>query len=219
MKKTLSIRMIVIYYAIFWLLWTVVELTVMQQINFNFTGWTREFLADSVKMIIWLGYAIFLMKKYSWAMYIKPKELWKFNWRYKGTYWTLLAVVAYLIYATLIHRHTLSILPTFQPENFFEYFLVVGITEESVFRGAFFNLLRPHFNFQTTNIIQALMFVTLHFAIWTTQALTPLTLFSNFITVFVLGYLFGWLVEQSRSIWPSIIVHSVWDLLVTAWAK
>nr|WP_175279559.1 CPBP family glutamic-type intramembrane protease [Secundilactobacillus collinoides] len=43
-----------------------------------------------------------------------------------------------------------------------------------------------------------------------------MTIITNLITVGLLGYLFGWLFIKSRSLWPGIIVHSVWDLLVVA---
>ena len=62
-------------------------------------------------------------------------------WRFTAGYLVFGAVVVYLLFQFWLAHHGLRIAHGFIPEYWGRYFLVVGITEEFVFRGYFLNVL------------------------------------------------------------------------------
>ena len=100
--------------------------------------------------------------------------------------------------------------------NWLDYFLTVvgvGIFEESVFRGWFYNAWSTLVKEKYANIISAAMFVFIHYPRWFQLGRTVGDIVYGSIYVFVLGVLFGVLFRKNRSIWTPAIVHSVWDAL------
>ena len=100
--------------------------------------------------------------------------------------------------------------------NWLDYLLTVvgvGIFEESVFRGWFYNAWSTIVKEKYANIISAVMFVFIHYPRWFQLGRTLGDVVYGSIYVFVLGVLFGLLFRKNRSIWTSAILHSVWDAL------
>lgn len=100
--------------------------------------------------------------------------------------------------------------------NRLDYFLTVvgvGIFEESVFRGWFYNAWSTIVKEKYANIISAAMFVFIHYPRWFQLGRTLGDIVYGSIYVFVLGVLFGVLFRKNRSIWTPAILHSVWDAL------
>ncbi|QGS69937.1 CPBP family intramembrane metalloprotease [Oceanobacillus sp. 143] len=94
--------------------------------------------------------------------------------------------------------------------------LLVGITEEIVFRGFLLRKLRDSFRFWIANTITALLFVSIHFPIWFYKGLLEFPYILNpIITTFVLGIIFGFIYKKSKSLWSVIIIHSLYNLLVS----
>ena len=89
----------------------------------------------------------------------------------------------------------------------------VGIFEESVFRGWFYNAWSTIVKEKYANIISAAMFVFIHYPRWFQLGRTAGDIVYGSIYVFVLGVLFGVLFQKNRSIWTPAILHSVWDAL------
>ena len=89
----------------------------------------------------------------------------------------------------------------------------VGIFEESVFRGWFYNAWSTIVKEKYANIISAAMFVFIHYPRWFQLERTVGDIVYGSVYVFVLGVLFGVLFRKNRSIWTSAILHSVWDAL------
>jgi len=209
-------RQLLSQYGYFWVLWFVVQVFVNVPILNLTRGWTQELLTDAVKTLIWLGIGLFMIhrtKKDQFAI----ERPFQVNLKFKPLYITLLAIVAYMLVTAFIQRHSVGIVATFKPTMLLQDFLVVGICEETVFRGYLMNRLRKLVpSEQTALIIQAILFALIHLPRYLTTypALSPLTIISQLVTVALLGYLFGWLFLKSRSLWPGIIVHSVWDLLI-----
>lgn len=100
--------------------------------------------------------------------------------------------------------------------NWLDYWLTVvgvGIFEESVFRGWFYNAWSTIVKERYANIISAAMFVFIHYPRWFQLDRTMGDIVYGSIYVFVLGVLFGVLFRKNRSIWTPAILHSVWDAL------
>ncbi|KRL76504.1 CPBP family intramembrane glutamic endopeptidase [Secundilactobacillus paracollinoides] len=204
-------------YGYFLLLWFVIQVFYNTPISNLNSGWTEEALLDSVKFLIWFVFGAWLIHHTRKQLAIERPYL--FNWRFKPFYYWLAAIIVYFLVVTVMQHHQIAISPKFKPEYFFQDFLIVGICEETMFRGYFLNLLlKLYDNEQTALIIQAVMFAGIHLPRYFTTypTLSALTIITNLITVGLLGYLFGWLFVKSHSLWPGIVTHSVWDLLVVA---
>lgn len=100
--------------------------------------------------------------------------------------------------------------------NWLDYLLTVigvGIFEESVFRGWFYNAWSTIVNERCANIISALIFVFIHYPRWFRLGNSVGDILYGSVYVFVLGVLFGVLFRKNRSIWTPAILHSLWDAL------
>ncbi|GAX02800.1 immunity protein PlnI, membrane-bound protease CAAX family [Secundilactobacillus pentosiphilus] len=209
-------RQLLSQYGYFFVFWFVIQVFVNVPIINLASGWTEELLTDVVKVLIWLGvglYMIFHTKRDQFVIE-RPFQL---NLKFKPLYITLIAIIIYMLATAFIQRHSIGVVATFKPTMLLQDFLVVGICEETVFRGYLLNRLRKMIDSQQTAlIIQAILFALIHLPRYLTTypALPILTILSQLVTVAILGYLFGWLFLKSRSLWPGIIVHSVWDLLI-----
>lgn len=209
-------RQLLYQYGYFFLFWFIIQVFINVPVNNLSTGWTQEIIIDSVKLVGWLVVGLVLIHR------AKPEALavqqpFKVNWRFSPLYITLGLMLVYVLGMTLIQNHQLQIQSTFTPEKLGQDFLVVGICEETLFRGYFLNRIRPLVdNQQMALVIQAVLFALIHLPRYFTTypALSLMTIVSQLVTVGLLGYLFGWLFLKSRSLWPGIIAHSVWDLLI-----
>ncbi len=100
--------------------------------------------------------------------------------------------------------------------NWLDYLLTVvgvGIFEESVFRGWFYNAWSMLVKEKYANIIAAAMFVFIHYPRWFQLERTIGDIVYGSVYVFILGILFGMVFRKNHSIWTPAILHSVWDAL------
>ncbi|MCH5461433.1 CPBP family intramembrane metalloprotease [Lactobacillus sp. LC28-10] len=209
-------RQLLSQYGYFLVLWFVIQVFVNVPIINLSRGWTQELLTDGVKILIWLGIGLFMIHRTKKNQF-EVERPFQVNLKFKPLYITLAAIVIYMLVSAFIQRHSIGIVATFNPTMLLQDFLVVGICEETVFRGYLLNRLRKIVDSeQSALIIQAILFALVHLPKYLTTYPVPsvLTILGQLVTVAILGYLFGWLFLRSRSLWPGIIVHSVWDLLI-----
>lgn len=221
MKNRLSLARLGLQFAGFWLLWLMTQALLNAPIERHLTGWSQELALDAIKLIIWLGAAWwFIHRAGDHTLAIGNRLQWRPTWQFAAGYLVWGLVIIYLIGQFWLAHHGLQISPKFIPEYWGRYFLVVGITEEFLFRGYFLNALRKRFSFGPANVIQALAFASMHIPRYLTivPTMSPVAWVTNLVTVAVLGLLFGWLYERSHSLWPGIIIHMTWDILVTLFA-
>ncbi|RSK31949.1 CPBP family intramembrane glutamic endopeptidase [Bhargavaea beijingensis] len=91
-------------------------------------------------------------------------------------------------------------------DQFLNVFLLVGLTEEIVFRGLFLQALAKRLPFWKANVAAALLFLIIHYPIWLYQG----TFFNPGSHAYVLfvGLVFGWIFRKTGSLWTVIILHS-----------
>jgi membrane protease YdiL (CAAX protease family) len=91
--------------------------------------------------------------------------------------------------------------------------LFVPLAEEYIFRGILVTWLRERVGAIAAVILSALGFATIHFYFLITEFG-----FGMYITgqIFVLGLLLAWLYVWSRSLWPSILLHAVNNMMAIA---
>ena len=102
-------------------------------------------------------------------------------------------------------------------------FLIVGIGEETVFRGWGYNLLKKVHSDKVSLIISAFMFVVLHWPAY----FIKLYLYGQFdwsgiaaqsISVLLCGLLFAIMLKRSGTLWNSIIAHFYYDWMLEIFA-
>lgn len=130
-------RQLLYQYGYFFLFWFIIQVFINVPVNNLSTGWTQEIIIDSVKLVGWLVVGLVLIRR------TKPEALavqqpFKVNWRFSPLYITLGLMLVYVLGVTLIQKQQLQIQSTFTPEKLGQDFLVVGICEETLFRGYFF---------------------------------------------------------------------------------
>lgn len=221
MSTTVSRRRLVWQFVGFWLTWLVVQIVINVPLEHHLHGWPQELTLDAVKLIVWLGGGWwFIHHTQPQALTVAPRVQWRPNWHFTAGYWAWGALVIYLLGQFWLTHHGLRVSHSFIPEYWGRYFLVVGVTEEFVFRGYFLNALLKRATFARANTIQALAFAAMHIPryLTTIPPMSPLVWISNLVSVAILGAIFGWLYAKSHSLWPGIVVHMTWDILVTLFA-
>lgn len=102
-------------------------------------------------------------------------------------------------------------------------FLIVGIGEETVFRGWGYNLLKKVHSNTVSSIISALLFVVLHWPAY----FIKLLLYGQFnwsgfvtqsISALVCGLLFAIMLKRSETLWNPIIAHFYYDWMLEVFA-
>jgi uncharacterized protein len=92
--------------------------------------------------------------------------------------------------------------------------LLTAITEEIVFRGFVLQQLLVRFPFPTANVLASLLFVLIHVPIWImTYQLGLIEMARVAPVVFAVGWILGALFVGTRSLWPPIAIHAVYNLL------
>lgn len=221
MANTISRKRLIFQFIFFWCLWLAVQVVINVPVEHHLYGWPQELTLDAVKLLVWCGGAWwFIHQAEPRSLAIAPADQWRPNWSFRAGYWIWLVVVLYLLAQFYLSHHGLRFSRTFVPQYWGRYFMVVGVTEEFMFRGYFLNALLKRVSFTRANTLQAIAFAAMHIPryLTTVPTMSPTAWISNLVSVAVLGALFGWLYAKSKSLWPGIILHMTWDILVTAFA-
>lgn len=96
------------------------------------------------------------------------------------------------------------------------HIILVGVTEEIVFRGFLLRKLIEKFSFWKANAYTSLIFVAIHFPIWfSTGLFGNLNIIGTMVLVFAISLIFGFIYKRTGSLWSVIIIHSVYDFFVS----
>lgn len=212
-KQTVSDKLLITYLFIFYLWWAVEEICNWQ---YSSIPLLQESISALVKFATWSIPAYFLIKKYSDRLAIGYSTMFKNHFRFWPYLGLFILMLIYLFATVYFASGTIRINPSWHPTDLIGSFLIVGITEELVFRGWILNALLPKFKTWVALLIDSILFLVIHFPIWYRTG----TFLSNFasgseFTVIILGILFGLLFIKSKNIFVPIIFHMFWDLILT----
>ncbi|HZS04477.1 MAG TPA: type II CAAX endopeptidase family protein [Blastocatellia bacterium] len=92
---------------------------------------------------------------------------------------------------------------------------VSPVSEEILFRGFILTTLRERLRFVSANLITSLLFTMIHwpYHLWAGMPLPRLAMMS--VSLFIIGYLLGYLVKLTNSLWPSVGAHVANNFLVS----
>lgn len=174
---------------------------------------TYALTSAALKVVIWIVPVLCFIKiveKEDFLTYLGLRHL-GMKWIGIGSF--LLIAYFFIIHFIVLHR------PIDFRLGFDEWLntvLLVGITEEIVFRGFILKKLMASYKFWLANTMTAFLFLFIHFPIWFYKGLFEFpSILSASFTVFLLGLIFGYVYKKSGSLWPVIVIHSLYDLFVS----
>ncbi|KAL3947706.1 CPBP family intramembrane glutamic endopeptidase [Lentilactobacillus hilgardii] len=216
MRKQWSLKTVYGNYLIFWLIWLVVQ-GYLKGIQTQYTtGMANDLINVVVKAVIWISLGLFWFSRTQNQLWLSKKKL--YNSRFPIEFWLALVIfIGYLFMSMWIRHHGFYITThpfTKEGGNFLSVTLAAGLIEELVFRGFFCNFLLTKYDMLTAIMIQALLFQAIHFPIYWAEGLSLMGWVANVATVLPLGIVFGWIFYRSRNLWPSTILHCVWDTAI-----
>ncbi len=199
-----------VYCAVFYAFWALYVLIWSRSVQAALPPLAATLTGEGIKLASWAVPACLLVSHYRQDVEIPLPGLFA---RPSGSpmpfvYGLLLLAGAPLLGALVRQDFSLQLPPL---TEWISTVLFVGISEELVFRGWLFNHFRKSLSFQTANILQAALFVLIHFPTWMRSGsfFEPFTLLVLVVGIFLRGWIFGYLVQKSRSLWPAILLHMV----------
>ncbi|MGC8896254.1 MAG: CPBP family intramembrane glutamic endopeptidase [Candidatus Bathyarchaeia archaeon] len=91
--------------------------------------------------------------------------------------------------------------------------LLVGISEEGLFRGYVQTHLQKFYAFKAV-LIQAVLFGFWHF-VWNLSPFNPLGMAQYMATTFFIGLLFGYFYSKAKNLIPLVLTHGLWNSFPT----
>ncbi len=199
------IAYLLLFYG-FWIGWVYLIYPPMQALD---TATLAYALANiAARLLLWVV-PVFLYLRY--IDYVNPVAYLKLN-----RYWKR----ALLIGLALSLLNFLGMLLRFGPPHPSMHYVtwnsvlstsvLIGFFEEIPFRGFILQKLQEKFHFWIANLLSSLLFLGIHLPGW---ILLHVLTWWNVISIFVLGVIFAVIFYSSKTLWSSIITHSLNDFL------
>ena len=207
----------IVFYILLYIVWTlkafVLNPVLSQVIEKDSALW---FLVSDgiIKNLCWTLPAVLLINRFDADLYISKNELFSKPADWKASLPIFGYVTAYCILSSVISHKGFY----FNADGLTEClaFIFVGITEEFVFRGFLLNAAITDKNKKLAVGINAVLFLCIHFPSWIIHG-NFVSNFANFgfISIILLGIFFSWAMLRFRTIWIPVLLHMLWDILVT----
>jgi len=203
------------YFIAFFALWCIRELWLVQYLDLM-DSVPRAISSAVIKVVVWIIPVLILVKVIENANPFSYLGL-RHNFR-NGLKWTFYVSLLFISYFIILNFTVLHTNIDFRIgfNELLNTILLVGITEEIVFRGFLLKKLMDSFKFWVANTITSVLFVSIHFPIWFYKGLFefPYILTAS-LTAFILSVIFGYVYKKSGSLWSVIVIHSLYNLLVS----
>ncbi|MBI5352231.1 MAG: CPBP family intramembrane metalloprotease [Chloroflexi bacterium] len=208
------------FFIIFYIVW-VIRATVFYSVVDTLIptdGWRLVF-SNFMKFFLWvLPAAAYII----WKEKANPLEVMKVNTHLdrrglitaacgSSLFFVIMFTIQYIVskqtLTSLLHASPLAILSSLTTT------FVSPIIEELLFRGFVLWKLNQRFSFGTANIIQALLFTSIHWPFWIwTKGFQPALLITS-LSLTIIALFLGWVCKRTNSIWPPVLVHIVNNFL------
>lgn len=215
MKDNKKLRAVTIaFYIGLCFLWTVLEIFIVPQMLLRLTSGTVEIIKETiVKIIFWFIPAMALILYFNKSLYIKKQEFLTFKVEWLKSIPLFFIFAAYQMASAYVTNGYISISESFRMTDII-LALTVGISEEMVFRGWLLNSMLKEKRKWIPILINAVMFLIIHFPIWFRSGLFAEYFASGaFIQIIILSVIFSWSFIKSRSMVVPAALHVFWDLL------
>lgn len=198
-----------VYLLLFYSLWTGWVYLIYPPMQMLGTATLAYALANiAIRLLLWV-IPVFLYLRYidhvNPIEYLKLKQYWK-RGILLGLALSLLNFLGTLLRFGLPH-------PSLQYVTWnsaLSTSILIGFFEEIPFRGFILQKLQERFSFWISNLLSSLLFLGIHLPGWI--MLHTLT-WANVISIFVLGAILAVIFHYSKTLWSSIITHSLNDFI------
>ena len=177
-----------------------------------------KYLYGYFSRILWMLPAILLIRgcgrNLSWdrkQLFSRPKP--------EPVFWAFIAITAiYAMTSMAMNHHSWHMTSENLPLLTMKL-LIVGIGEETVFRGWGYNILRKTCSEKAALMISAFLFAVLHWPAYFIKLLLYgrfdwAGILSQSISAFVCGILFAVMLKRSRTLWNPILAHFCYDWML-----
>lgn len=207
---------LVVYVIVFYSIWTVWEFWIKPFISNTIENeYISQFVKSGViKNLVWTLPAVLLINHFKADIYVGLKDMFKVRAQLLKYLPIFFLFTAYLLAGVILGKGKISISETFRLSDLIRV-LFVGITEEMVFRGWLLNATVSERKKWLPIIINALMFLLIHFPIWIYEGHFAEN-FQNlsFLGIIIVSIIFSLTFIKSKNIWIPILLHMYWDLLM-----
>lgn len=208
--KTKELVFLALYTFLFFTIWALFELTLKEKI-----GLINPYLKLLIKFLIWTLPVCLIIKyrdRTNFLNYLKLKENFV-----QGLVWGLgLGVVmsGYVLLSQMIFLKK-TFYPMLDWYTLLSAVVLIGFTEEVVFRGFLLQKLNESMGFWTANLLSSGLFLLIHFPKWYHEGLFLQTaIYGSLIFVFCFGMLEGYVLKRTQSLWACMLIHSANNLMV-----
>ncbi len=215
-----STKTLAVSFCIFYLIWIVRATIFYNAVDLSIESETgRLIFSNVIKFSLWVIpaglYAFYLEKQNPFTIL---KITTPINWRGLGIGFAASVVYFVVVFMVeklnsgrtlmpLLHASASAWLATFA-QVFFS-----PISEEILFRGFVLPRLSERLPFWEANAIQAILFTAMHWPNWLWVNGFQTWIIVTSVSIFILALFLGWLLRQTNSIWPSIVVHIINNFL------
>lgn len=130
----------------------------------------------------------------------------------KGVIWGIsigLVIVILQVTSSYFQNNSVNIKYNIGLGIWLKSIILVGFSEEVLFRGFILEKLREKTNFVKANIIQSVLFTLIHFPGWILlNAFINPGIIGNIVFIFAIGAILGYVFVKTDSLWSVIIIHS-----------
>jgi len=211
-ERTKKLWFLVFYSLVFFVIWTFCELLLKTKL-----AAIDPYLNLLLKLLLWT-LPVWLILKY-WdhtepLKYLKLKENFL-----QGIIWgvTLSGVlILYILFRDLVLLKK-AFCPRIDQYTLLSAVILIGFTEEVVFRGFLLQKLNELMKFWNANLISSGLFLVIHFPKWYHEGLffKP-SIYGSIIFIFCFGVLEGYVLKRSKSLWACMLIHSINNLMTMA---
>lgn len=216
MTNQSKIKALIFYLPVFYGFWAIGELFLFEQIRLLLNNEVLSQLVINalIKNLVWTLPAVIMIYHFKDDVYVTLKDIFssKVNWLKYVPIFLLFTI--FLIGDAIMVNGKLAISSEFGFDDVIDL-LFVGVTEEMVFRGWLLNVTIKEDKKWRYIIINALMFLAIHFPIWIHNGIfvSSFTGF-GFLCVIILSVIFSYTFIKSKNILVPIALHTYWDLLM-----
>ena len=213
-KGNLTYGKIAIYMVVFFLVWSVRELVIRPVFLNQLDGIMFQVVESAIKIVIWTVPAVLLIKHFKADMLISLKEMFTNQPPWLMAFGYIALAGAIPLVNGLLMGDGLQIRADFDPVRLIGAVLIVGITEELIFRGFLLNGLLKKMKMEFAIAIDAVLFTLIHYPVWIYRGFDLTTILTSSISVAILSVLFAHSFIKTKSIWVPIIMHMIYNLLL-----
>lgn len=217
MSRELSLRKIILSLVGFVLLWAVLSDAWGYSEHLHFNG--RTYVYAYFSKLVWAAPAGWLIIRFQKPLQFGPKELFSHPVWNKSLAITLGASVLYAAVMMFVTHRGFWFNPDVNPALELIKLALVGIVEETVFRGWGYNALSNAVSEKKAVLISAAFFIAVHWPAYIIKLLRFGTfdfagILSQSIAALIWGILNCWLLKKGKTLWNPIIAHTVYDVLL-----